>query len=296
MSTNPERIDKYELQVCLGRNGIEVWKAFDTHAHRYVTVKLLRGNLQTDPDWVALVGNFQRNMPILVSLRHPNIVQYYDFSVSQQSGSASATVYLVEEYVEGDTLANYIRNTSYKRTLLPFPEVVYLFSAIGLAVDYAHQQHVPHGDLRPTIILLDKRNTSRISIGEPIVTDFGITRLLMHAGDSASAQGKISSGIIVPPYCSPERITGYPVTVQGDIYSLGIMLYEICTGTLPFVGSNPIEIMMQQMNTIPASPSLINPNLPPALSAIIMRCIAKDPAARLPTASALVAALSDVLR
>ncbi len=265
MSTNPERIDNYELQECLGRNGIEVWKAFDTHAHRYVAVKLLRGNLQADPDFVAVVANFQRNMPILASLRHPNIVQYYDFSISQLPGAASATIYLVMEYVEGDTLANYTRNASDKRMLLPVSEIVHLFSAIGLAVDYAHQKRVPHGDLRPTKILLDKRDTSSTTIGEPIVTDFGITRLLMHAVGSASDGGKISSGIIAPLYCSPEQVTGTPATVHSDIYSLGIMLYEICTGTLPFVGSNPVEIIIQHMNTIPASPSLMNPNLPPAL-------------------------------
>lgn len=296
MSTHPERIDQYELQTCLGRNGIEVWKAVDTQAHRTVAVTLRRGNLQTDPDFEAEMYNFQRNMPILVSLRHPNIVQYYDFSISHLPGAASDTMYFVTEYIEGETLATYNRNATHKGTLLPFPETIRLFSAIGLAVDYAHQQHVPHGDFKPTKILLDKRNTSHISIGEPLITDFGITRLLRHASGRASAQGNILSGMITPPYCSPEQITGKPDTVQGDIYSLGIMLYEICTGTLPFVGSNTIEIMMQQMNTIPASPSLINPNLPPALSAIIMRCLAKDPAARFPSASALVAALSDVLR
>ena len=296
MSTHPERIDQYELQAGLGRNGIEIWKAFYTQAHRSVAVALLRGNLETDPNFVAVMANFQRNMPILVSLRHPNIVHYYDFSISQLPGAASATIYWVMEYVEGETLANYNRNATHKGTLLPVPEVVYLFSAIGLAVDYAHQKYVPHGDLKPTKILLDKQDTSRITIGEPLVTDFGITRLLRHAVGSASVEGIFSSGIITLPYCSPERFTGTPFTVQGDIYSLGIMLYEICTGTLPFVGSNPIEIMMQQMNTIPASPSLRNPNLPSALSAIIMRCLAKDPMASFPSASAMVAALSDVLR
>lgn len=294
MSTHPKRIDQYELQERWGQNGIEVWKAFDTQMHRYVTVKLRRGNLQTDPDFEAEMIRFQRNMPILVSLRHPNILQYYDFSVSQQSGTARATMYWVEEYVEGETLANFNRNTTHKGTLLPLPEVVRLFSAIGLALDYAHQKGVSHGDLKPANILLNKQDTSRISIGEPLITDFGIRRLLMHA--SGSAQENIVSEIFTPPYGSPERITGNPVTVQGDIYSLGIMLYEICTGRLPFVGSNTIEIMMQQMNTIPASPSSIHLSLPPALSAIIMRCIAKDPAARFPSASALVAALSDVLR
>lgn len=292
MSKNPERIDQYELQICLGRDGLEVWKAFDTQARRSVAVKLLRDKLQADPDVGAVI--FLRNMRILVSLHHPNIVPYYDFAISRLPGATRATMYWVMEYIEGETLANCQRNASHP--FLRIPEIIRLLSAIGLAVEYAHQKGVPHGDLKPTKILLDQRNTSRLTLGEPLVTDFGITRLLSNVTGSTGVVGNMVVGIGTPPYCSPEQVSGTPATVRSDIYSLGIMLYELCTGTLPFGGSTPVEIIKQQMQMIPPSPSSINPTLPSALSAIILRCLAKDPTARFPSASALVAALSDVLR
>ena len=286
MSTNP-RIGKYELQERLGQNGItEVWKAFDTQAHRYVAIKLFHAQQKTDPDFMT---RFPLEAQVIVSLRHPNIVPCYDFSISQFPETGSATAYVVMDYIEGGTLADYIRSTSQTGKLLSIPAIVHLFSSIGMAVDYAHQQHIIHGDLKPANILLDKQNTAHSPIGEPMVTDFGMARLMGPAGGNTGVWWNSS-----PLYISPEQVMGAPASEHSDIYSLGIMLYEICTGTLPFLGNNAAAIMMQQVNTMPASPSLINPNLPPALSAVIMRCIAKDPAARFPSASAMVAALADV--
>lgn len=286
MSTNP-RIGKYELQERLGQNGItEVWKAFDTQAHRYVAIKLFHAQQKTYPDFMT---RFQREAQVIVSLRHPNIVPCYDFSISQFPETVSATAYVVMDYIEGGTLADYIRSTSQTGKLLSIPAIVHLFSSIGMAVDYAHQQHIIHGDLKPANILLDKQNTAHSSIGEPMVTDFGMARLVGPTGGNTGVWWNSS-----PLYISPEQVMGAPASEHSDIYSLGIMLYEICTGTLPFLGNNAAAIMMQQVNTMPASPSLINPNLPPALSAVIMRCIAKEPAARFPSASAMVAALADV--
>ncbi len=289
MSTNPGRIDKYELQQLLGQNGItEVWKAFDTQTRRYVAFKLLHAQLKTDPDFMA---RFQQEAQMIVSLRHPNIVPYYDFSISQSQETASATAYLVMDYIEGGTLADYTRNTSQTGKLLSIPAIVHLFSSIGMAVDYAHQQHVIHGNLKPTNILLDNQNIAHSPIGEPMVTDFDMAKLMGPTGGNSGMWWNSS-----PLYISPEQVMGVAANERSDIYSLGIMLYEMCTGTLPFLGKNAAAIMMQQVNTMPASPSLINPNVPPALSATIMRCIAKDPNVRFPSASAMVAALADVTR
>ena len=294
MRTHPERIDQYELQVCLARDGLEVWKAFDTQARRTVAVKLLRGKLQAAPDLGAVI--FLRTLRVLASLRHPNIVPCYDFSISHLPGAASATPYWVTEYRDGETLAGHHRTTSRQERFLSVPEIVRLVSAIGLAVEYGHQQGVPHGDLKPTKILLDQRNTSRLTIGEPLVTDFGITRLLGQLTGNTGVAGNLVVGVGTPPYCAPERVAGAAATARSDTYSLGIMLYQLCTGALPFGGSTPAEIIRQQMQTVPPPPSLLNPTLPAALSAIILRCLAKDPAARFQSASALVAALADVLR
>ncbi len=126
-------------------------------------------------------------------------------------------------------------------------------------------------------------------MGEPVVTDFGIARLY-GAGTSNT-----SSWFSTPVYMSPEQLMGSPADVRSDIYSLGIMLYEICTGTPPFPGNNPATIIMQHINTMPASPALINPALSPALVAVIMRCIAKDPSARFPDTSSLMADLGQAV-
>jgi len=286
MSTNPIRVGKYELQERLGQSGIaEVWKAFDTQAHHFVAIKFLHPNLQADRDFVA---RFQREAPVIASLHHPNIVQYYDFSVSQLPGTTGVNAYMVMNYVEGGTLASSILNTSHEGKLIPIADIVRLFTSIGMAVDFAHQHGIVHSNIKPANILLDKRDTSRNAIGEPIVTDFGMARLLGIATSGTSGWWNNA-----PLYISPEQVMGLPATERSDIYSLGIMLYEICTGTLPFLGNNPAAIMMQHVNTIPATPALINPNLPPAITTVIMRSIAKDPSARFPSASSMVAALAE---
>ncbi|HKF37125.1 MAG TPA: protein kinase [Ktedonobacteraceae bacterium] len=289
MSTNPGRIDKYELQDLLGQGEMtEVWKAFDTQSRRYVAIKFLRANLQVAPDFVT---RFQRETLAIASLHHPNIVQYHDFSISQLPGTGNVTAYMVMDFVDGGTLAGYVRNTSRQGKFLPAVDILRLFTSIGMAVDYAHQHGRVHGQLKPTNILLDKRDTSRNVMGEPIVTDFGMDKLLGIAGGN-TGDWRIGT----PLYTAPEQIMGSPADERSDIYSLGIMLYEICTGTPPFLGNNAATIIMQHMNTAPASPALINPGLPPALITIITRCIAKEPWARFPTASSLVEALAQAIR
>ncbi len=287
MNVNPGGVNRYELQELLGQGGtIEVWKAFDTQTSRYVAIKFLRANVRTDPDFVP---RFQREGQLLLSLRHPNIVPCQNFFVSQPPGMGSTTAYVVMDYVEGGTLVDYIRNTSRQGKFLATADIVRLFTSICAGVDYAHQLGVFHGQLKPTNILFDKRNTSRNPMGEPVITDFGMMRLL-----STTVEGGNGWWLGTPLYTSPEQIMGSPGDARSDIYSLGVMLYEVCTGTPPFPGNNPATIMMQQINTIPASPALINPHLPLTLVAIIMRSIAKEPSLRFPTVSAMVAELAQV--
>jgi len=284
MNTNPFRIERYELQELLEQGGrAEVWKAFDTQARRYVAIKFLHANLQTDPDYPS---RFQRETQILAFLHHPNIVQYFDFSLSPPVGAGQVTACIVMDYVDGGTLADYIRTTSHRGIFIPPAEVVHLFIPICAAVDYAHQHGIVHGQLKPSNILLDKHTTTRNPMGEPIVTDFGMTKLY------GAATSNTNSWFSTPLYTSPEQLMGTSANARSDIYSLGMILYEICTGTPPFPGNNAATIILQQINTMPASPALINPALPPALVAVIMRCIAKDPSARFPDASSLVAALT----
>ncbi len=282
-----EQIGKYELLARLGQGGMgEVWKARDTQLRRYVAIKLLHADLQANPDFVA---HFLREAQLVASLRHPNIVQIHDFQLINTQG-LSVKAYMVMDYIEGGTLADYIRNTVRKGFFPQEADIVYLFTAISLALDYAHQQRMIHRDIKPANILLDKPATADKSLGEPILSDFGIARL-QGAGTSTVTRDLIGT----PLYISPEQAQGHAVNERSDLYSLGIVLYEIMTGVTPFRGNNPIAIMMQHMYEKPPSPEFINPNISPALSAVILQSIAKDPDARFPSGSAMTAALAQAL-
>lgn len=290
MNTLPGSSDKYELQELLGRDGMgEVWKAFDTEARRYVAIKFLHSQAQIDPTFVA---RFQQDTLAISALNHPNIVQYYDFSLTPSPAARNITAALVMNFVDGGTLADYIQNTSRKGKFPAPGAIVPLFISIAEALAYAHEHEVIHGQLKPTNILLDKRNTARNIMGEPVVTDFGINKLRGIMASATSNPGNWQNGS--PVYMSPEQISGSPANERSDIYAFGIILYEVCAGTTPFQGTNPAAIMMQHLNTIPTSPALINPGVPVGLTEVIMRCIAKDPAARFSGAAALVDALKQL--
>ncbi len=287
MSTNARRIGKYELQEQLGHGGMaEVWKAFDIQLHRYVAIKILHADLQEDPNFVA---RFEREAQLIASLHHPNIVQLHDFQIASQEANAT-TAYMVMDYVEGETLGQYIEKTS-KQGDIPYPvEIVQIFTYIGLAVDYAHHKGVIHRDLKPANILLDRRNTTHTAAGEPILSDFGVAKLMGTTGSTLAG-----SYVGTPLYISPEQVNGYAGNERSDIYALGIMLYEIVTGVLPFQGNDPTMVMTQHLHAAPPSPRLVNPNIPPALETVILRSLAKDPALRFPNASSLAAAIAEGL-
>ena len=287
MSTSPRRLGKYQLQQQLGHGGMaEVWKALDTQLQRYVAIKLLHANLKEDPHFIA---RFEREAQLIASLHHPNIVQIHDFQIAS-SEEEGTLAYMVMDYVEGQTLADSLRHTSSLGNVPSPSELVQLFTSIGLAVDYAHQQGMIHRDLKPANILLDQQNTTRNPMGEPILTDFGLARLL---GASSATLTAVQLG--TPLYIAPEQVTGYAGNERSDIYSLGIILYEMVTGTPPFQGDSPAAVMSHHLKTAPPSPVLINPNIPPALEMVMLRCLAKDPAARFPSASSLAAAIAQAL-
>ncbi|GLV57379.1 hypothetical protein KDH_42150 [Dictyobacter sp. S3.2.2.5] len=291
-SALPQRLDKYELIERLGHGGVaEVWKALDTQLQRYVAIKMLHPNLRDDPNFIA---RFQREAQLIAALHHPNIVQIHDFQIYQPPASATPTylplAYMVMDYVEGQTLAEYIYETS-SVGKVPAPDrIVNLFTSISLAIDYAHSKGMIHRDIKPANILLDKRNTARNPMGEPILTDFGVAKLL-------SALTNTQSGVQLgtPLYISPEQARGLQGDGRSDLYSLGIILYEMVTGVLPFRGDTPVEVIMQHVHATPISPTMINPNIPPALVQVIKRSISKNPDERYASASEMTVAIARAL-
>lgn len=287
MTNQPRRIGQYELQEQLGHGNVaEVWKAFDVQLHRFVAIKLLHANLQEDATFVT---RFEREARLIAALHHPNIVHVHDFQTVSDDANGP-TAYMVMEYIEGQTLARYIESTS-KVGNIPHPTVIVeFFTSICLAVHYAHQNGMIHRDLKPANILLDTHNTRNNPVGEPILTDFGVAKVLgVMAGTFTNTQ------LGAPLYISPEQANGYAGDERSDIYSLGVILYEITTGKLPFQGDDAIAIMKQHISAVPPAPRLINPNIPPALEGVMLRCLAKDPRARFPDALSLAAAIAEGL-
>ena len=288
MSKELERLGKYELLERLGQGGMgEVWKARDTQLRRFVAIKFLHANLQNDPDFVT---HFMREAQFIASLHHPNIIQIHDFQLTEERGSGTAA-YMVMDYIEGGTLAGYISGTSRKGRFPGASDIVYLFSSVSLALDYAHRQGMIHRDIKPANILLDKRVSTGRPIGEPILTDFGIAKL---QGGSTSTVTR--AGVGTPLYISPEQAQGRVADERSDLYSLGIILYEVMTGITPFRGENPLAIMMQHVHEKPTPPALINSNVSQELSGVILRSIAKDPNTRFQTASAMTIALAQAFK
>jgi serine/threonine protein kinase len=282
------RLGKYELQTQLGHGGTaEVWKALDTQLQRHVAIKLLHADLQEDPQFVT---RFEHEAQLVASLHHPNIVQVHDFQIVRPPEVEHTIAYMVMEYIEGQTLADYIQSTS-GQGHIPLPaDIVQLFTSIALAVDYAHQKGVVHRDIKPANILLDKRHTERNRMGEPALTDFGIAKMLgTSSGTLTGAQ------LSTPLYISPEQVKGYPGNERSDLYALGVILYETVTGVLPFRGESATDVMAQHLHATPPSPSLFNPNIPLALTMVILRSLAKDPDSRFPSAASMVAALAESL-
>lgn len=289
MSREPLRsLGKYELLTCLGRGGMaEVWKAFDPHLRRHVAIKLILTEKNQDPDFLV---RFEREAKLIASLSHPNIVKIHDYQISQLPGEDTPITYMVMDYVKGQTLSDYIRNTSCKGDIPSWEDIVYLFSVISRALDYAHQKGMLHRDIKPANILLDQRIPTARGMGEPILTDFGVARM------QDVQNGTILGSLIgTPLYMAPEQALGQYNGKRSDLYSLGIILYEITTGVTPFRGNTALATVMQHVNATAIPPERLNSRITPQVSEVILKSIAKRPEDRYSSAMEMTIALANAL-
>ncbi len=285
MTTEFQHFGKYELHKRINRNAKgEFWKGYDPELQKPVAIKVYYINQKVDATFIA---QFAKHMGILTSIHHPNIVPIQDFYIvpcKNPDESASSMACIVMDYIEGPTLADYIRGTPSLSKLPPGADILQLFTSLSLAIDYAHQNGIMHGNIKPSNILLGKSTSSQNKIGEPLLTDFELSGLL-HNNSSST----------VPYYLAPEQIRGYPANERSEVYTLGILLYELCTGVVPFRGNRPVAIMMQHISALPMPPALLNPTISPALTNVIMRSLAKNPEIRFASASSLTVALANAL-
>lgn len=271
-------IGPYQLVEVVGRGGMaEVYKGIHPTLGRTVAVKVMLADRAHDPDFRA---RFEREAKAIAVLDHTNIVEIFDY------GQVEDTAYMVMEYIDGLSLSDYIRQN--ERMLLE--DALPLLGDIAGALDYAHQLGFIHRDIKPSNVML--RFDTTASSGEPryhaVLTDFGITKML---GRSTALTRTGMVGTL--DYIAPEQIQdAKEVDGRADVYSLGIMTYEMLTGQLPFRGSNPGAILIAHLQSIPIDPRKITPGIPPEASDAVMQALAKNPAARFLTAGEFVAALS----
>jgi len=257
----------------------DVWKSYDFSAKRDVVLKLIHSDLQqADPTFLQ---RFTTEGQKLTALHHENIGPVHEVTVTHQLDT-NTIAYIASDFIEGQSLTTYISRTSRKGAFPPLADIVYLFTCLGVAIDFAHQQGIVHGDIKPNNIILNIQNTQHFASGEPMLTDVGLPRLL---GEEI--------GVCSPFYMSPEQAKGELPGNRSDIYSLGVILYELCTGLQPFRDSSSVAVLLHHINTLPTPPLLINPQIPPALSEVILRALAKNPASRFSMASLFATAIAD---
>lgn len=259
--------NRYELLKQLGGGGMAiVYMGRDTLLNRLVTVKMLRPEFTSDEDFVK---RFRREAQAVASLSHPNIVSIYDVGLEEN------IYYLVMEYVEGDNLKNLIR----EQGVVPVDRAVEIARQVSEALQHAHENNIVHRDIKPQNILITKGGRAKL-------TDFGIAR---EATTATLTQTDTIVGSV--HYLSPEQARGDTADARSDIYSLGIVLYEMVTGVLPFRGETPIGVALKHIQESPAQPSSLNPSVSPGLERIIIRAMAKNPADRYQSAVDMAAEL-----
>jgi serine/threonine protein kinase len=269
-------VGKYTLLELLGRGGMaEVYKARHPTLDRDVTVKVLHRHLA---DGEGFLARFEREAKAVAAMRHPHIVQIFDYEATDDAN------YMVMEFIDGGTLQDRAAALAEEGKYLPVREALAILGQVAEALDYAHGRGILHRDVKPSNILLD-------SSGNAYLTDFGIARIL------SSTQFTVT-GVMVgtPAYMSPEQGSGEELTASSDIYSLGIIAYELLAGRVPFSSeTTPLAIIHKHIHEQPPNLRALRPDLPAAAEAAVMKALAKKPQDRFQTAGEFIRALQKAL-
>ena len=245
--------ERYEIIRSIGEGGMaNVYLALDTILNRKVAVKVLRGDLAEDEKFVR---RFQREAISASSLNDPNIVEVYDV------GEDDGKYFIVMEYVEGKTLKQLIK----KRGSLTLPEVIDIMLQLTSAIAHAHESYIIHRDIKPQNVII-------LEDGRVKIMDFGIA-VALNAGELTQTNSVMGTVYYIPP----EQANGGAANIKSDIYSLGILMYELVTGHVPFRGENPVEVAIKHMNEELPSICEYDPEMPQSIENIILKAAAKNP-------------------
>jgi serine/threonine protein kinase len=261
-------IGPYRIVEKIGRGGMAtVYKAHHAALARYVAIKVLPEFLAGEPGFKE---RFQQEAVAVAKLRHPNILAVFDY------GDVDGTTYIVNEFIDGGTLSDQLGQP------LPIDYVVATLKPVAGAIDYAHARGILHRDIKPSNILMNMEGT-------PVLGDFGLAKML------EGGPGLTQVGMIVgtPEYMSPEQCTGDVLGPSADLYALGVVAYQMLTGQLPFRAETPAAVLHAQVNNQLPPPRNFNPDLSPGVEGALLKALAKAPADRYKTASAMIKALQE---
>jgi tRNA A-37 threonylcarbamoyl transferase component Bud32 len=269
-------VGKYKIVQHLGRGGMAVvYKGYQEALDRHVAIKLMHSFLSEDQDFLH---RFQREARAMAALNHPYIVSVYDFDVEDD------TYYIVMEYVSGGTLKEKLEALASEGQQLSLANTIQTVLEIADALAYAHSRSMVHRDIKPANIMINAE-------GKAVLTDFGIAKIL--SGPSYTATGAM---IGTPAYMSPEQGQGHPGDERSDLYSLGVLFYQMAAGRLPYDADTPLAVVLKHVNEPIPLLTTFNPNIPPSVQEIIFKSMAKDPNERFQTAHEMAKALRDLVR
>jgi len=269
-----QTLGKYRVLEALGRGGMaQVYRGYHPQLDRYVAIKVLRADLVDDEKFLK---RFRTEAHAVSGLRHANIVQVFDFDVQEDY------YYMVMELLEGNTLRARLNEYRLQKQRMPLDEIVRILIDVLNGLEYAHGEDVIHRDIKPANIMLTKK-------GQAVLTDFGIAQIL------GSTQVTVSGALMgTLNYMAPEQGLSGQCDARSDLYSLGIVLYEMLTGYTPFDADTPLAILMKHLNDPLPLPSQLDPNLPPSLEQVVLKALSKSPADRYQSAAEMAAALQDL--
>ena len=266
-------LGKYRVMDALGRGGMaQVYRAFHPQLERYVAIKVLRSDLVEEEEFLV---RFRREAKAVAALRHPHIVQVFDFDVEDD------LYYMVMELLEGDTLKAYLNSYRTRGERMPLGEMVRILLDVMDGLAYAHAEGIVHRDIKPANVLLTRR-------GQAVLTDFGIAQIV---GTTRYTMSGALMGTL--NYMAPEQGLEGHGEVRSDIYSIGIMFFEMVTGRTPYDADTPLAILMKHLNDPLPLPHKLAPDLPEALEREILKALAKQPEDRYASAVEMAKALEE---
>ncbi len=267
------KLDEYQIESLLGKGGMaRVYRGIDVRLKRYVAIKVVDTPYREEQDYIT---RFEREAQVIAQLEHPNVVRLYRY------GDEGGFLYMVMQYIDGADLATLLHGYRQDNEFMQPDEIIKVIGDVCRALDYVHSKGVVHRDIKPSNIMLDRQ-------GNAILADFGLA-LLTEAGTLGETFGS-------PHYIAPEQVvSSAKAEARSDLYALGVILFEIFTGQVPFDDADPLELAMKHLSESPPLPHRLRPEISPQIEAVILKAMSKEKEDRYPSGAALMQDLQQAI-